>query len=205
MTKLTRRTLLALGAAASLPAQQDGFEPLFNGADLTGWEGDPFLWRVEDGVLVGRTPGISYNDFLATEERFSDFVLRFQIKLLGNKGNSGVQFRSERVKGSMEMIGYQADVGPGWWGDLYDESRRRVSLVEADEKLIDRILKPDDFNDYEVAAQGDHIVLKLNGRVTADYTEEQADIPRDGRIAVQVHSSDHPLEVHFRDIQIKRL
>ncbi len=204
-TRLTRRSLLALAAAASLPAQEDGFEPLFNGTDLTGWEGDPFLWRVEDGELVGRTPGISYNDFLATNESFGDFILRFRIKLIDNKGNSGMQFRSQRVKGSMEMIGYQADVGPGYWGDLYDESRRRVSLVEADTKLVDRILKADDFNDYEVQAQGDHIVLKLNGKVTADYTEEQSDIPRDGRLAVQVHASTEPLEVRFKDIRIKKL
>ena len=202
---MTRRTVLGAALAATLPAQEAGFEPLFNGVDLSGWEGDPLLWRVEDGEFVGRTPGIPYNDFLATEERYGDFVLRFGVKLIDNKGNSGVQFRSERVKGSMEMIGYQADIGPGWWGDLYDESRRRVSLVEADHDLIDRILKPNDYNDYEVHAEGARVVLKINGRVTADYTEEQADIPREGRIAVQVHSSPDPLEVRFKNIRLKRL
>lgn len=204
----TRRDLLksavcAAAAGSSLPAAEDGFEPLFNGQDLTGWEGDTLLWFVDDGELVGKSPGIGYNDFLATTEEFGDFTLRFQVKLVDDVGNSGVQFRSQRVKGSMEMSGYQADVGPTWWGDLYDESRRKVSLVEADHALIDRILKKNDWNDYEILAEGPHIKLTINGTVTADYTEQDADIPATGRIAVQVHAGP-PLEVRFREMRIQR-
>lgn len=204
----TRRHFLksavcAAAAASSLPAAEDGFQPLFNGRDLTGWEGDTLLWFVEDGELVGKTPGIGYNDFLATTEEFGDFTLRFQVKLVNDIGNSGVQFRSQRVKGSMEMIGYQADIGPGWWGDLYDESRRRVTLVEADHALIDRILKKNDWNDYEILAEGKHIRLSINGKVTADYEEADADIPETGRIAVQVHAGP-AIEVRFREMHIKR-
>ena len=85
--------------------------PLFNGRDLAGWEGDSKLWIVEDGMLVGRSPGIKYNDFLATVKTYGDFILRFQIRLLDNRGNSGVQFRSQRVPPpSHEVSGYQADV-----------------------------------------------------------------------------------------------
>jgi hypothetical protein len=200
---LLKSAVCAAAAGASLPAAEDGFEPLFNGTDLTGWEGDPLLWFVEDGELVGKSPGIGYNDFLATTEEYGDFTLRFQVKLIDDVGNSGVQFRSQRMKGSMEMIGYQADIGPTWWGDLYDESRRRVGLVEADHDLIDRILKKGDWNDYEIVAEGNHIKLSINGTVTADYTEEDPDIPESGRIAVQVHSGP-PLEVRFRDMRIQR-
>ena len=205
---LNRRGFLAAVAAGiALPASaaaEDGFEPLFNGKNLDGWEGDPFLWKVEDGMVVGRSPGIAYNDFLTTTEEYSDFVLRFQIQLVDNIGNSGVQIRSRRVSGSMEMIGYQVDVGPSWWGSLYDESRRRVTLAAPSEATIKKALKPTDWNDYEVQASGKHIVLKLNGVVTVDYTEEDESIEQTGLIGLQVHSGP-PLEARFRNIRIKRL
>ncbi|MDE0107570.1 MAG: DUF1080 domain-containing protein [Bryobacterales bacterium] len=205
---LNRRGFLAAVAAGmALPASdaaEDGFEPLFNGKDLAGWEGDPFLWKVEDGMVVGRSPGIAYNDFLTTTDEYSDFVLRFQIQLVDNIGNSGVQIRSRRVSGSMEMIGYQVDIGPSWWGSLYDESRRRVTLAAPSEATIKKALKPTDWNDYEVQASGKHIVLKLNGVVTVDYTEEDESIEQTGLIGLQVHSGP-PLEARFRNIRVKRL
>ena len=187
-----------------VPASEEGFVSIFNGKDLGGWEGDTKLWLVEDGVLVGRSPGIDYNDFLGTEKTYGNFILRFKIHLLNNDGNTGVQFRSKRMEGSTEMIGYQADAGPTWWGNLYDESRRRITLVEADPALIDRILEPNDWNDYEVYANEDHIRLLINGETTVDYREEDASIARDGVIATQIHSGP-PLEVRFKDIRIKEL
>jgi hypothetical protein len=199
-----KTTAYAALAASSLPAAEEGFEALFNGADLSGWQGDNLLWLVENGELVGRSPGIGYNDFLATKAEYSDFIVRFQVRLVDDIGNSGLQFRSERMKGSMEMIGYQADVGPSWWGDLYDESRRKVTLVDADPKLIERIVKKNDWNDYEVHAEGKHIKLTLNGKVTAEYEEAESGIAGSGLIAVQIHGGP-PLEVRFRDIRIKKL
>ncbi len=226
--RLSRRRFLAAGATAAAAAafgcagapveesaptpeekpvagsSEEGFVSIFNGQDLSGWEGDTKLWLVEDGVLVGRSPGIDYNDFLGTEKTYGNFILRFRIHLLNNVGNTGVQIRSQREQGSTEMIGYQADGGPTWWGNLYDESRRRITLVEADTALIDRILKPNDWNDYEVYANDDHIRLSINGETTCDYHEEDASIARDGVIAPQIHSGP-PLEVRFKDIRIKEL
>ncbi len=206
----SRRAFLASGAAAVAASQaissaaEPGFESLFNGKDLTGWNGDPFLWKVDDGAIVGKTPGISYNDFLSTEKEYSDFIMRFEILLVDNAGNSGVQFRSHRESGSMAVIGYQADVSEAFWGSLYDEKRRDVALVQPSEALIKRAVKLNDWNDYEIHAEGKHIVLKLNGVTTADYTEEDESIPQKGIIATQVHSGP-PLEVHFRDLRIKEL
>ncbi len=194
-----------MGASMAAPAAwaaDEGFVPMFNGRDLEGWDGDPFLWHAEDGMLVGRSPGISYNDFLTTTRDYSDFVLRFQIHLVDNIGNSGVQIRSRRAPGSMEMIGYQADVGERYWASLYDESRRRVTLAGPSEATMKRVLKPNDWNDYEVRAQGKHIVLKLNGVVTVDYTEDDDSLEQTGLIALQVHSGP-PLEARFRNIAIK--
>jgi hypothetical protein len=185
-------------------AAEDGFTPLFDGQSLAGWQGDPLLWVVEDGVLIGRSPGIGYNDFLATEKLFSNFTLKLQAQLVENTGNSGIQFRSERVTGSMEMSGYQADIGPEYWGNLYDESRRNTNLVVADPKVLKKVLKPTDWNEYEIHAEGPRIVLKINGGATVDYTEADSSIAPSGRIAVQIHSGP-ALEVRFREIRIKEL
>ncbi len=206
----TRREFLAVGAAAAaafkdaVNAAETGFKPLFNGKDLTGWEGDPFFWKAADGALIGKTPGIAYNDFLATEKEYADFILRFEILLVDNAGNSGVQFRSRRENGSMAMIGYQADISDVFWGALYDEHRRRVMLAQPSEALLKRAVKINDWNDYEIHAEGKRIVLKLNGIVTADYTEKDDAIPQTGVIAVQVHSGP-PIEVRFRNMRIKEL
>ena len=201
-----RRAFIA--AISAVPAlgiargAEEGFVSLFNGEDLNGWDGDPFLWKAENGMIVGRSPGIGYNDFLTTANEYRDFVLRFEIHLLDDVGNSGVQVRSRRVPGSMEMSGYQADVGPSWWGSLYDESRRRVTLAKPSEATVRRALKPDAWNEYEVQAIGKRIVLKLNGTVTVDYTEDDDAIEQTGLIGLQVHSGP-PLEVRFRNIRIQ--
>jgi hypothetical protein len=185
-------------------AAEDGFTPLFDGQSLAGWQGDPLLWVIEDSMLIGRSPGIGYNDFLATGKSFANFTLRLQAQLVDNTGNSGIQFRSERVTGSMEMSGYQADIGPEYWGNLYDESRRNTNLAVADAKVLKKGLKPTDWNEYEIHAEGAHVVLKINGGTTVDYTETDSSVAPAGRIAVQIHSGP-ALEVRFRDIRIKEL
>jgi hypothetical protein len=184
--------------------KEEGFVPLFNGKDLTGWQGDTKLWIVEDGMLVGRSPGIAYNDFLATTKTYGDFVLRFQVRLLKNEGNSGVQFRSKRVPNSHEVAGYQADAAPGWWGKLYDEARRGKVLAGPTDEVLKKALKPGDWNDYEVQAVGARITLTLNGVKTAEYTEEDKNIPRDGIFAVQIHGGG-PMEVQFKNIRLKEV
>ncbi|KPK47284.1 MAG: hypothetical protein AMK72_08640 [Planctomycetes bacterium SM23_25] len=198
--------LAAVGTALAAEETEEGFVPLFNGKDLSGWEGDKKLWIVEDGMLIGRSPGIRHNDFLATTKEYGDFVLRFQIRLKPNNANSGVQFRSKRVPNSHEVSGYQADVGGAWWGKLYDEARRGKVLAGPKPETIKQALKPDDWNDYEVKAVGPHVWLKINGTTTVDYTEpEPAEkIARSGIIAVQIHGGG-PLEVRFRNIRIQEL
>jgi hypothetical protein len=195
---------LAVLPAACGPAEEESFEPIFNARDLTGWEGDTLLWVVEDGLLIGRSPGISYNDFLAATAPYGDFVLQLRFRLVDGKGNSGIQFRSQRVPGSTEMIGYQADIGEGWWGSLYDESRRRKPLTEVDASLLQRIIEPAGWNEYEIRAEGPHIRLKLNGETTVDYTEPDASIEQQGLIAVQIHSGP-AMEIQFQDLRLRAL
>ncbi len=196
---------VALAALAFAAEAEEGFVPLFNGKDLTGWEGDAKLWLVEDGVLIGRSPGIKYNDFLATTRSYGDFVLRLQVKLVENKGNSGVQFRSKRVPPpSHEVSGYQADIAAGWWGKLYDEARRNKVLAGPSDEVLKKALKPGDWNAYEVEAIGNRVRLAINGVTTVDYVEPDDKIAREGIIAVQIHSGG-PMEVQFRNLRIKEV
>ena len=105
-------------------ATADNAKDFFNGKDLTGWDGDPKLWSVENGEIVGKTAtGIKKNQFLVSDLVAHDFRLSLKVKLTPNKENSGVQFRSEPLPDG-EMRGPQADVGAGWWGKLYEESGR---------------------------------------------------------------------------------
>jgi hypothetical protein len=199
---LTSAGLGLLAACSS--ASEQGFEPLFNGSNLDGWEGDESLWLVEGDAIVGRSPGISENVFLANEREYGDFVLRFDIRLLDDQGNTGCQFRSIRLRDSTEMYGYQADGGPDWWGNLYDESRRRVTLAKADPDLIAEVVNKGDWNAYEVQAVGPNIALSINGRLTAAYHETEPGIARSGLIAPQIHAGP-AMEVHFRNLRIKEL
>ncbi|MGH7128329.1 MAG: 3-keto-disaccharide hydrolase, partial [Planctomycetaceae bacterium] len=99
LSLLSATCLIGAVRAAEIPAAagEDGFVPLFNGNDLAGWEGNTDLWTVKEGMIVGRSPGIRQNEFLATTDTFGDFELRLEFRLHGGEGNSGVQFRSRRV------------------------------------------------------------------------------------------------------------
>jgi hypothetical protein len=178
------------------------FAPLFTGTDTTGWEGNTSLWSAHDGILVGKSPGIDHNEFLAHRERQGDFILSLWFRLVDGKGNTGVQFRSVRVPGT-EMSGYQADIGEGYWGSLYDESRRNKTLVKPTPEAL-KPLRKEGWNHYVVYAMGDRVSLYLNGSPTAVYREAQAEIARDGLIAVQIHAGA-PMEVHFKDLLVRPL
>lgn len=180
-----------------------GFRPLFNGKDLTGWEGDLKLWTSRDGMIVGESPGLKHNDFLATEAVFDDFILKFTFKMTGDdSANSGVQFRSVRVPGH-EMSGYQADIGQGFWGCLYDESRRNRVLAQASPQAS-KSVRQGDWNNYVVRAMGENITLTLNGVNSVQYKEQESSIARDGKIAVQIHAGK-PMTVRFKDLMIQSL
>ena len=96
----------------------------------------------------------------------------------------GIQFRSKRIPNDNEVIGYQADMGQNYWGALYDESRRKKVLAQPKPEDLNKILKREDWNDYEIRAQGNHIQLKLNGFQTVDYTETENGIAQTGCICV---------------------
>lgn len=183
-----------------------GFVPLFDGQTLAGWSGDKGVFRVRDGAIVAGslTEKIPRNEFLTSDREYADFELRLRFKLLGEKPNAGIQIRSRRIPNHHEMIGYQADLGPGYWGALYDESRRRKILAAADAAAVDKVLKPNDWNDYVIRCEGPRVQLWINGLQTVDYTETDGTIEQTGLIGLQVHAGP-PTEASYKDLAIRPL
>jgi hypothetical protein len=184
---------------------------LFDGKTLTGWEGDPKWWRVEEGAITGgsTTEKVPRNFFLATAKSYQNFDLRLKLKLTGvpNTGmiNSGVQIRSMRVPNNTEMSGYQVDAGDGWWGKLYDESRRNKVIAEsADLAAVSAAVKPGDWNEVRVRAEGPRIRSWVNGVAALDYTEGEPNIAQDGHIAIQIHGGGIA-RVQVKDVQMEEL
>ena len=193
--------------------------PLFDGKTLTGWDGDPKVWRVENGEIVGGSLlGNPRNEFLTTKRSFYNFRLTLEYKLIGTEGfvNAGVQFRSLRATNPPnEMIGYQADIGHGHTGSLYDESRRKKFLaragtgvgaygVKADTEIAD-LEKKGEWNKYEIRAEGPRITIFLNGKATLDYTETDPSIDDAyGLIGLQIHGNNKA-EIHYRNIVLDPL
>lgn len=191
-------------AFAQPPAQDRTPVPLFDGRTLTGWEGNLQIFRIEDGAIVGGSMAgkIVRNEFLCTNKTFGDFELRLKVKLLGgDRANAGVQFRTSRIPNHHEVSGYQADMGTGWWGALYDESRRNKILAGPDQSTMQAVVKSGDWNDYVIRAEGARIQLWINGVQTVDYVEADPAVARTGVVCPQIHSGP-PSEAWYKDITL---
>jgi hypothetical protein len=187
-------------------AQAGGDKEFFNTKDLAGWDGllDQF-WSVKDGAIVGSTApkGINFNTFLCSKKMYKDFELQFQVKLTpGKSGNSGVQIRSHihNMK-TFAVTGPQCDMGQQYWGSLYGENFGGM-MKAADAKLVKKVLKVEDFNDYYIKCVGKHVTIKLNGETTVD--DDFPKMPDEGIIAWQIHGGP-AMEVTFRRIQFKEI
>jgi len=217
--------ILWISVTASVAAD-DGFEDLFNGRDLTGWNGDAQIWSVEDGLLTGLTRSaqdIDQNTFaIWTGGEVDDFLLRVTFRLQGDN-NSGVQYRSRRRSETMpwSVVGYQADLHPAvnYVGMLHEEGGRGIiaergqkATIEANgSKRIEQTetnsepIKLDDWNEIEITAIGSRLVHKLNGQVTVEVIDgDTKNAKSKGLIALQVHAGP-PMKVQFKTIKLKRL
>jgi len=183
---------------------------LFDGRSFKGWEGDTVkTWRIREGAIMGGslTEMVPHNQFIKTTGTYSNYHLRLKFKLTGTEGfvNGGVQFHSQRIaKPDFEMVGYQADIGDGFWASLYDESRRDKLLAIADPEKVKKLLRRNEWNSYEVRSEGRRIQIFLNGEQTVDYTEPDTAIPQSGHIAFQLHGGGKT-EVFYKDIILEKL
>lgn len=209
------------------------FEPIFNGTDLTGWDGDARFWRVEEGIIVGETT----TDLPTEENTFiiweggepGDFELRFQIRFDTEAGNSGIQVRSQRFfdeetpELEHRVRGYQPDFAVSDWipGILYEEGGRgilarrgqRVHLdaegerheeIFADEDELGEHIRPTEWNDYHVVAQGNAIRSRINGELMHELVDDSPEARREGIIAFQLHQGP-PTTLELREIELAEL
>jgi hypothetical protein len=218
--------LLLTLASSNLLAKEKS-QAIFNGKDLKGWEGDPALWSVEDGAIVGRTTAeapIENNTFLIWKDgKVGDFRLEFEYKIEG--GNSGVQYRSKVIDPEKWIVGgYQADIdsSPTYSGINYDERGRGI-LAERGQRVrikkdgkkdaesigdaaeLQKSIKKDDWNKYVVEAIGPRMRHTINGKLMSAVIDRDAkNAVKEGVLALQVHAGP-PMIVRFRNISLEKV
>jgi len=206
-TSLACAIAVAVMPAAVFGIQHSGPTSLFDGKTFNGWEGNLAHFRIESGAIVAGTLAgkIDRNEFLCTTREFKDVELRLSVKLLGgDKANAGVQFRTKRIPDHHEVSGFQADMGSGWWGALYDESRRKRVLKGPDQTKMKEVIREGEWNDYAIRADGPRVQLSINGFQTVDYVETDPTVADSGLICVQIHSGPAS-EAWYRDITVAEL
>jgi hypothetical protein len=192
-----------LTAKLMRPVPEGHAVEIFNGKDLTGWEGLPGYWHVEEGAIVGRCPpGKRAHTFLVSKKTYKDFDLKFQVRRKDGIGNSGVQFRSQiRVRDRFAVVGPQCEIDSanfGWPpGSLVTEPTARPLAVKARAEVA-RAYKDADFNDFHIRCVGKHVTIKVNDVIAVD--GDFPSLPDDGIIAWQIHGSRTPKELTFRNI-----
>jgi putative heme-binding domain-containing protein len=217
--------LLAFLLAALSPlSAQEGFKPLFDGKTLAGWDGNPELWSVEDGAITGKTKGpdhLAYNQFLVWKGGVvKNFELRAKIKC--SASNSGIQYRSKELPeaGKWVVGGYQCDVHANapYNGMVYEERGRGILVQNGQSVIIDEkgdkwlaaerdAVKVDftEWHEYVIIAQGNHLIHKIDGKVTIDLVDHQAkNRALEGLLAFQVHKGPAMI-VQIKDIVLKEL
>ncbi|HWB07074.1 MAG TPA: DUF1080 domain-containing protein [Verrucomicrobiales bacterium] len=205
-------TLALFGARADNPASA-GWISLFDGKTLNGWkaseEGKPGIFSVEDGAI--KIKGGKAHLFYAGDVKNAKFKnFEFKAKVMTKKNaNSGIYFHTEYQASDWPKKGYECQVN-----NSYDSDKRRTGSLYAVKDMNEVFIKDDQWFDYNIKVEGKHIVITVNGKVTADYTEKEGD-PRDGAdqkkgrwlgegtFAFQAH--DPGCEVYYKDIQVKPL
>jgi len=216
--------LMALVFSAAMAADdtEKGFVSMFNGKDLTGWEGKPGGWWVEDGAITSRStkekPCKKHHYLMWRGGKPGDFELRLSYRVVG--GNSGIQLRSREVP-DWDTRGYQADLEAGaqWSGCLFEHMRGGVAMRGtkvvidadgtkhvtefADPAELQKKIKADGWNDYVVIARGNEITLKINGVLMAQAIDnDKQHAARKGVLALQMHPGP-PMTVQFKNLRIK--
>ncbi len=189
--------VLILVLVGNLHAQNGELISLFNGEDLSGWNGNFENWEVIDGMIVGKFTEIPQNQFIWHDQEVEDFRLTLQVRIGSEQGNSGVQFRSEALPGG-HVRGPQADIGEGYWGKLYEEHGR--AWLWDDDRCAQHV-NTNSWNEYEILAVGSQIQTALNGHLCVDLDDPY--ITRSGIIALQLHAGWAPAEILFKEIVLE--
>lgn len=211
MLRIFVHTLLVVTYSNLFSQEIRNTRSLFDGHSLSGWkalpESDNSLWSVDGGTITGGNgvDKVSRNTYLVTENEFENFEFRCLFRITGDAQtgmiNSGIQYRSLIREG--QMTGYQADIGEGFWGNIYDEHRRK-KLVNGDLSVLQHLLNKQGWNSYIIRCQGNRHELYINGVKTTEFIERDPQIPSSGVIAIQLHSGG-AAKIEVRDVVISEL
>ena len=216
------------GGPQIAPIVESGYQSLFDGKTMKGWDGDPAFWRVEDGALVGQTTTEKQpkqNTFLIWRGGTpGDFELRLDFKLTGF--NSGIQYRSIELPDiKWAMKGYQFDMDgeQRYTGQIYEERGRgflalrgqfnsigengQPALVSSlgDGEELKKLIHGDGWNDLYLNARGNTLIQAMNGRVMSMLIDDdKAGRKMDGLIGIQVHRGQ-PMKIEVKNIRLKKL
>lgn len=235
------RMSLAVAVALAIPAfvmsptasaqDEAGYESIFDGKTLDGWDGNPDFWSVQDGAITGTTtkekPTKGNTFIIWRKGEVGDFELKFDYKIIG--GNSGVQYRSFEVPNEKWVVGgYQADFEAGGTysginygerfrgilsnrGNYSDVTRSPEGKVEV--KVIEKLgesnklqesIKKEDWNSYHIIAKGFEFTHMINGVVMSKTRDsDEKDRKATGILALQLHAGP-PMNVQFKNIRIKK-
>ncbi|HEV8063001.1 MAG TPA: DUF1080 domain-containing protein [Gemmataceae bacterium] len=176
---------------------------LFNGKDLTGWEGHEQYWSVQDGVIVGKnTEPVKVSTYLLTKKKFSDFRLVFEFKLAISEMHSGIAMwgRIAPDKGDKYTYAGHLVMFPSGYGfyDLYGRNGIHDNGAKAK-----KVGKQHDWNKIEILAQGNRIRVVLNGELISDWREPEPDRIKEAPIGLQLHSNPMPEEVQFKGLVLE--
>jgi hypothetical protein len=212
--------------------EETGFQAIFDGKSLTGWDCDPDFWRVEGGAIVGESridhqPKI--NIFCIWKGgQPANFELKLEYRLTGvNDGNSGIQYRSVELPdvGKWVMKGYQADIDlkQMFTGQVYEERGRgflalrgQISYVPdgkkvggigtvGDSNALKGFIKENDWNEMHIIARGNTLIQLLNGHVMSVLVDDDvANRKMEGEIGIQLHRLPNcSMKMETRNIRIK--
>jgi 3-keto-disaccharide hydrolase len=205
-----------------------GFEAIFDGKSLKGWDGDTAFWRVENDVIIGESTAekpLKANTFLIWRGgQPKDFDLKVEYRI--NSTNSGVQYRSVELPdvGKWVLKGYQADIDfqNMYTGQLYEERGRgflamrgqMTHLQEGKKRIIANLrsgdelkslIKVNDWNQLHIIARGNALTHVLNGHLMAVAIDDDAtNRAMGGLIGFQMHVGP-PMKVEYRNIWLKKL
>ena len=205
-----------------------GYESIFDGKSLKGWDGDPQFWRVENETIIGESTAekpVKINTFLIYRGgQPKDFELKVEYRL--NSTNSGVQYRSVELPeiGKWVLKGYQADIdfANQYTGQLYEERGRgflamrgQMTRLQTGKKQIianlrsgdelKALINANEWNQVHIIARGNVLTHIFNGSLMAQAVDDDASgRAMGGLIGFQMHMGP-PMKLELRNIWLKNL
>lgn len=187
---------------AKLPASEKPIH-LFNGKTFEGWEGQTDKYfTIADGIIVAKNTAENApkaSTYLVTKEKYRNFRLIFEAKLVESEMHSGIALWGKTVEKEGDPYSYMGHLvmfpsGYGFW-DLY-----RRNGIYGDDGRARKAGLQHDWNRMEIVATGSRIRHAINGQLVADWSDPKPELCENGPIGLQLHSNTVPQEIHFRGL-----